>query len=150
MAKQRGRKKDRVPETPTCNCLVLCDDVVISHAKGKHTLYGIIGNIAPPSLPHIIGPFVAYIQISNIYAQQRVTVSFETGDAGEPQWEFAAEFVSRSDPLQVHTLVARIPPFLIEKPGRYILRANHEGIPLAQTPITIHDRGAREQDHDHH
>lgn len=137
MAKKSKRKKAATAGTPTCNCLVLCDDVVVSHGRDKHNLMGIIGTLAFPALPAITGGFVAYVRLSNVHTQQRVTVGLEEAESEAPLWEFAAELVNRNDPLAVHTLVTKVPPFRIERPGRYLLKAKHNGVPLAQTPIIV-------------
>lgn len=136
MAKRK--KAVKATEAPTCSCLLLCDDVVVSHSQGKHTLHGIIGGICVPELPAVVGNQVAYLRLSNVYPPQKVMVSFEHAETGQELWEFQAEFVPPLNPLQILTLVTRVPPFTISVPGRYILKANHDGVPLAQVPIEVH------------
>src|SRR5262245_21010934 len=124
---KRSTKRRPPPESPTCSCLVLCDDVVVSHGQDKHHLYGIIGALGVPSLPHIIGGFVAYARLSNVYEEQKVTVAFSHAEDDQLLWEFAAQLVNRDTPLAVHTLITRIPRFQIERAGRYVLAARHGG-----------------------
>lgn len=135
MAKKRVNK---ITEAPTCSCLLLCDDVIVSHSQGKHTLHGIIGGLYVPELPATVGNQVAYLRLSNVYPPQKVTVSLEHAETGDQIWEFQAEFVPPVTPLQVLTLVTRVPPYRLAASGRYILRANHDGVPLAQVPIEVH------------
>lgn len=137
MAKRKSKPKEAIPETPTCNCLLLCDDVVVSHGRDKQSLHGVIGVIGLRTLPAITGGFVAYIRLSNVYTNQKVTVGLEDAETDSPLWEFQAELVNRNDPLAVYTLVTRIPPFRVEKAGKYVLKAKHAGVPIAQTPIQI-------------
>jgi len=139
MAKRKPAKASTAPVPPTCSCLVLCDDVIVSHGRDKHDLRGIIGAIGVPQLPAIAGNLVVYVRLSNVHSQQRVTVSFAPADDHEadPLWEFDAQLVSRNDPLSVHTLVTRVPPFRVERGGRYVLTVKHDGIPIAQTPVQI-------------
>lgn len=136
MAKRpQGRLKKQVAQV-TCSCLVLCDDVVISHARGKHTLAGIIGGIGVAQLGAMAGPYVAYVRLSNVHTDQRVTVGLER-PSGTLLWEFEAQLVNRNDPLAVHTLIAHIPGFLVDEPGRHMLIARHENVPVAQAPIEV-------------
>lgn len=134
MAKRKG--KTTRSGSPTCSCLLLCEDVIVSHGKDKHTLTGIIGAMAAPRFPAVLGNFVAYVRVSNVHLQQSVVVSFEAPD-GSTCWEIEAEFVNANLPLDVYTLVARIPPFQARNPGRYMLKAAHAGVPLAHTPIQV-------------
>lgn len=116
---------------------MLCDDVVISHSQDKHNLVGIIGALGVRGTPAVSGGFVVYIRLSNVYSEQRVTVSFVSAQDDEVAWEFEAQLVSRNDPLAVHTLISRVPPFRLGKPGRYMLEAKHGGTVIAQTPIEV-------------
>jgi hypothetical protein len=124
---------------PTCSCLLLCDDVIISHAHDKHVLQGVIGMLAVPKLPAVLGGFVVYIRLSNVHAKQTVKVKFHHGDSNEVLWELVAEVINQLDPLQVHTLITRVPPFEVKESGRYIVTADHDGIPLASIPIIVHN-----------
>lgn len=136
MAK-RKRKSSRQspPETPTCNCALLCDDVVMS-AKGKHTLVGIIGMITVPRLPAVLGGYVTYVRISNVYGNQKVRISLEHAKSGESVFEFEVP-LQQQDPLGVHTVIAPIPVFEVEEAGRYVFQAESRGEPLAQSPIMV-------------
>lgn len=136
MSKRRRRSAQHSPpETPTCNCALVCDDVVIS-AKGKHTLVGIIGTIAVQSLPTVLGGFVAYVRVSNVYGIQKVRISLEHSGSGRAAFEFEVP-LQQQDPLGVHTVIAPIPPFAVEEPGRYVFQAESRGEPIAQSPIMI-------------
>ena len=130
---------------PTCSCLLLCDDVVISHAHDKHMLQGVIGAIAVPALPSKLGGFVVYMRLSNVHAQQNVIVKFEHAASGDVLWELAA-IVIQQDPLQVNTLVTRVPAFDISKDGRYMVTAYHGSEILAQIPVIVHNQGAQKED----
>lgn len=134
MAKRR-RKLRAVP--PTINCLLLCDDVLISQGKGKHFLQGVIGAIGVVNLPAMIGGYVAYVRFSNVHGEQKVKLSFEPAAGGESLFEIEANFSSQSDPLGIYTLVIPVPPFLIAEAGRFMFTASHGGVPLAQSPIEI-------------
>jgi hypothetical protein len=119
---------------------LLCDDVVISHAHDKHVLQGVIGTLAVPKLPAVIGGFVVYLRLSNVHAKQTVKVKFRHADNDDVErglWELDAEVINQLDPLQVHTLIARVPPFQVAQPGRYIVTAEHQGVPLATIPLMI-------------
>jgi hypothetical protein len=135
MAKRR-RARARL-EAPTCNCLLLCDDVLISQGKNKHNLVGIIGGIAVRELPATLGGYVAYVRLSNVYGSQTVTISIEAADDGEAVLQFEAEFPAQADPLGVYTLVVHIPAFRIERAGRYLFNAMYNDVPFAQSPLEI-------------
>lgn len=136
MAKKKTAKTRRSPpETPTCNCVLLCDDVVAS-AKGKHTLVGIIGLIVVPKLPAIIGNYVAYVRISNVYGNQDARISLDHAKTGDPVFEFQVP-LKQKDPLGVYTVVAPIPPFAVQDDGRYVFQVESRGEVLAQSPIEI-------------
>ena len=136
MAKRVPRKSRRLTEEPTCNCILMCDDVLMS-AKNKHTLAGVIGVIGVAHLPIVLGNYVAYVRISNVYGTQRIRVGLEhTAEA--PLFEFMADLTGPQDPLGVHTLVVPIRPFQVESAGRYFFSARSEnGSLLAGTPILI-------------
>lgn len=132
-----GEPEGQVTEAPTCSCLLLCDDVVISTAQDKHVLQGVIGSFGLPAVPAVAGNFVAYLRVSNVYPSQRLSVRFENAASGEILFEFEASFVSQKDPLEVHTLVSRILPFEVKEFGRHILSAVYNGMPVAQTPVYV-------------
>ncbi len=137
MAKgKRTSSRAKSPARVTCSCLVLCDEVVQTHARDKHTLQGIIGAMVAPSIQPIAGPFVAYLRLSNVHSDERVTVALES-PSGEKVWEFEAQLLNRNDPLAVHTLIARIGQFRLPASGRHMLVASHDGVPVAQSPIEV-------------
>lgn len=121
-----------------CSCLVLCDDVVVSHGRDKHRLDGIIGAMTVPFVPHFAQGGVVYVRVSNVHQNQRLTVRLVSADDDhESLWEIEAEIVNRNEPLDVHTLVAKVPPFEVVKAGRYLLEAVFKGVPIATVPIMI-------------
>jgi hypothetical protein len=127
----------KITESPTCNCLLLCDDVLISGGRGKHYLQGVIGMLGAAEFPATIGGCVAYIRLSNVYADQKVSINLLNTRTEEIIFEFEAGFPDRSDPLGVYTLVVPIPPFVIAEPGRYLFNALHNNAPIAQSPIVV-------------
>lgn len=139
MGKKRAKTvRDGTSASPTCSCLVLCDDVVVSHGRGKHRLDGIIGAMNVPFVPHPVAGGVVYARVSNVHQNQKLTVTLvRADDDHEPLWEIEAEFVNRNEPLDVHTLVAKVPPFVAHRAGRYLLEARHKGVPIASVPIMI-------------
>jgi len=136
MAKARKKKRSEA-ESPTSDCLLICDDVLVSHGKDKHFLQGIIGTIIVRSLPATIGGYVAYVRLTNVYPSQSISLTFEDADSNEELFRFNANLPQKSDPLGVYTLVLKIPPFGVTHPGRYIFCARHGGVPFAQSPIRI-------------
>jgi hypothetical protein len=141
MAK-RAKKKLAGGEPPMCNCLLLCDDVIVSHGRDKHVLQGVIGTIGLKGIPAVSGGHVVYLRLSNVYPNSKITVSFTNAETDQQLWEFKAEFVAGTQPLGVHTMIVRVPPFQVNKAGRHMLAVNHNGIPIVQTPITVHDVGS--------
>ncbi len=75
MAKRRRQIRG---VAPTVNCLLLCDDVLISQGKHKHFLQGIIGQIVVLELPAIIGGYVAYVRFPDVHGDQKVKLAFES------------------------------------------------------------------------
>lgn len=65
-------KKRKVAVPPTCNCIILCDDIIQSVAKGKVNLVGLIGTIAVQSLPAVIGGYGVYVRGSNVHGDQKI------------------------------------------------------------------------------
>lgn len=138
MAKKK-RKPAGPSVSPTCSCLLMCDDVVVSHGRDKHRLEGIIGTMAVPWVPHPVRGGVVYVRVSNVHQRQRITVRLGHADDDHGAlWEIEAEIVNLNAPLDVHTLVAKMPPFVVEKPGRYLLEARYNGVAIASVPINIH------------
>lgn len=138
MAKRGSDKagsKSRVP--PKCNCILLCDDVLISQGRAKHTLQGIIGTIVVGKLPIRLGGYVAYIRVQSVHGPKMLEVSLEEARTDRPVFQFRAEIPDRKDPLGVHTLCVPIIPFDIERDGIYWFVARNEGVILAQSPIHV-------------
>ena len=133
MKKPTVKKKTHAP---TCSCLLLCDDVVVSHGKDKHNLMGIVGTICVRETPAVIGGFVAYARTSNSHGLEAVELVIRRPSDNEPIMRIQAEFQADT-PLNVTTLVTRIPPIKIEEPGRYMFSAESAGNILAQTPINV-------------
>lgn len=134
--KRLGRPTKKT-EPPTCNCVLLCDDVLVSHAKGKHYLQGIIGVIVVPQLPATIGGYMAYVRVSNVYGTQKLRVSLDHGGSGEHLFAMEVQLPDKQDPLGLFTVVAKLPPFEVTEEGRYMFSAWSDGVQLAQSPIKI-------------
>jgi hypothetical protein len=137
MAKSRKKATRGEAEAPTSSCLVICDEVLVSVAHGKHLLQGVINEINVPVVPIALGPFAAYIRLTNVYGGSEIRISLCKADDDEDVFAFPAKAPEVSSPLQSHTLIIRIPPFAIEESGRYIFSASHAGVPFAQSPIQI-------------
>jgi hypothetical protein len=135
MAKRRPRRAKAEP--PTCNCLLLCDDVLISQGRNKHFLQGVIGVIGVLQLPAVIGGYTAYVRVSNVYGAQRINLSFIDGVSDEVLLEANTDFPSHAEPLGVYTIVTPVPPIIVKHEGRYIFLASSRGVPLAQSPIEV-------------
>jgi hypothetical protein len=144
MARKKVKKNGGV-EAPTSSCILLCDDVLISQGRNKHVLQGIIGVIGVATLPAVLGGYVAYIRLSNVYGSQQVTVQLEDAETSGVLFAFDAAFPAQSDPLGVYTLVVPIRPFAVEKVGRYLFSVIYGGVPIASTPVLIIQPSAEEQ-----
>jgi hypothetical protein len=131
------RKSNPGTESPTCNCILLCDDVLVSVGKGKHFLQGVIGVIAVTKLPAVLGGYVAYVRVSNVYPAQVIEIKLERASDGAVLLDARPTFPPHPDPLGVYTFLAPVPPFRVEEPGRHLFTAYHNGVPFAQTPIEI-------------
>jgi hypothetical protein len=135
MAKRKPRPTPKLPESPWCNCVLLCEDVQMS-AHGKHTIERVIETVEVSRLPITIGPFVAYVRISNIYQQQLVRLSLYRAHDNAEVIGLDVELNSNS-PLGVTTLIAPTPPIPIDASGRYLFEVRYQGVTMAQTPIQI-------------
>ncbi|GEM_PF-6577295 len=133
MSKRNVKAKTHAP---TCSCLLLCDDVVVTHAHDKHNLMGIVGSIFVRELPGHVGGFVAYARTSDLHGTEEVELVIRRPSDNEPVMKIRATFQSDT-PLNVQTLVARVPPLLVEEAGRYMFSAESNGSILAQTPINV-------------
>lgn len=131
------QKREAVARPATCDCALLCDDVVESHLKGKHTLVGIIGGIVVARLPHAFGPCMCYVRLANLLTEKTVVLMLENADSGEDVLKAEVKVPEQDHPLGVCTIVAPIPRFVIEKAGRYLFSAKCDGLPLAQSPIVV-------------
>jgi hypothetical protein len=137
MARKRKRSTRASSEPPTSSCLLICDDVLQSTATGKRIFHGIIDLIVVSSMPADIGPFAAYIRLSNVYGSQRILINLINAATDQEVFRFEAQSPVQSDPLATHTLILRIERFAVCEPGRYIFSASHAGVPFAQSPIII-------------
>ncbi|MBY0311753.1 MAG: hypothetical protein K2W85_06770 [Phycisphaerales bacterium] len=109
-----------------------------SHGLEKHQLNGIIGAIAVPFVPHPVTAGVVYVRVSNVHRQQKITVRLvRADDYHELLWAIEAEIINQNKPLDVHTLVAKVPPFLVTQAGRHVLEAMYNGVQIASVPIMI-------------
>jgi hypothetical protein len=137
MAKRRKRISKYAVEAPTSSCLIICNDVMTGTLDGRTVINGIIDGLVLSSTPAVIGPFVAYIRFSNVYAEQKISLSFARPDDEHKVFELPLTAPKQSDPLKTHTLVIRINQFEIKESGRYIFQASHGGVAFAQSPIDI-------------
>jgi len=137
MAKRRKNAGKGHVEAPTSSCLLICDDVLVSTGKNKHFLEGVIGAVGVASVPAVVGPYVAYIRLSNVYGGQEIVLSICNATDDEEVFRVMATSSEKSDPLETHTIILAIPPFEIRETGRYIFSASHGGVPFAQSMITI-------------
>lgn len=129
-------RKRKLAVPPTCNCIILCDDIVQSITKGKLSLVGLIGTIVVPELPAIIGGYGVYVRGSNVHGDQKIRLVIETDD-GDEVLGLDAGFTKDTNPLAEYTLVTRLPPFRIEQAGKYLFSAKHNGVPIAQMQLMI-------------
>ena len=137
MAKRRKKVAKGHSEPPTSDCLLLCDDVLISQGKNKHSLMGVIGGIGVGGFPAVLHGYVAYARFSNVYSGQQIAIRFSSAASDEILFEATAEFPEQSDPLGVYTLVIPIQPFVVREEGRYLFGAYHNDVPVAASPIQI-------------
>ncbi len=128
--------KPKKTHAPTCSCLLLCEDVVVSHASDKHNLIGIVGSIFVREVPTVVGGYVAYARTSNSHGDEKVELVIRRPSDNEPVMRIQASFQSAT-PLSVFTLVARLPAFRIDEPGRHMFSAESGGNILAQTPVNV-------------
>lgn len=124
-------------EGPISDCLLLCDDVTLSHKTGKRTLVGIIGGIAVPRFPARIGGFVAYLRLRNVYPHQKIRLVFRRASDDSEVASFGLHSPKKSDPLGQHTLIIPIPRFPVTDPGWYLFSAEHDGAPIVVTRIEV-------------
>lgn len=111
--------------------------MLISIAKGKHLLQGIVDRVNVEKLPATLGPYVAYVKLSNVHGAQHIEMNFCNAASEEVLFTFGATSPPENDPLAAHTLILPIPPFVVKKAGRYIFRASHAGIPFATNAIVV-------------
>ena len=116
---------------------MLCDDVVMSMGRHKHNLIGLINGLAVPELPAMIGGYMAYVRGSNVYGEQAIRLVLEYADTEEEVLAIEGQFSKNSDPLSVYTLVVQLPAFKVEREGRYLFSAKHDGVPIAQMSLTV-------------
>ena len=134
MARKKATKA--TAESPTSSCLLICDEVTLGIGRDRHTLHGVVNVITVDEKPAKVGPFVAYVRLSNVYPSQKIELKFCT--AGEDEvFRMDAEAPKTSDPLGVHTLILVIPQFTVEAGGRYIFSVSHGGVPFATSPIQV-------------
>jgi hypothetical protein len=131
------RKKKAAGEAPTSDCLLLCDDVLVSQGKHKHSLMGVISIVGVPELPAVLGGYVAYCRFSNVYAGRKLKFKLSRASTDETLLQMDAEFPAETDPIGVYTLILALPPFAVREPGRYIFGAYDDGVPIAESPIQI-------------
>jgi hypothetical protein len=133
-----GRSQSPPARPPSCSCIILCDDLVVSHVNGqKHTLQGVIGGVRVPEFPAALGPYMCYIRLANLINKEDIEVSFEYADTNETIFSVRVPLPPQEHPLGVCTLVLNIPQFGLEKPGRYLLSAKHNGFAVAESPIVV-------------
>jgi hypothetical protein len=137
MAKKKKKATRQSAEAPTSSCLLICEDVFVGAGSAKHILHGIISEIFVPALPVTIVQAVAYVRLTNVYAEQNIALSFANVGTGVELFRFNSQSPKDSNPLGTHTLILKIPPFEITETGRYIFSALHNDIAFAECPVTV-------------
>lgn len=137
MAKRRKKPRSGV-ESPTSDCVLLCDDVLISQGKNKHSLVGVIGTIAVAGFPAVIGGYVSYVRLSNVYSGgQKISLRLSSAKNDETIMEAETGLPVQSDPLGVYTFITPLPLFQITEEGRYLFGVYHNGVPIATSAILV-------------
>lgn len=127
----------KVSDGAVCSCIILCEDAAMTVASGKHNLYGVIGSINVPAFPAMVGPFAAYVRISEVMRDQKFALSLERADNNEPVIKFETNLPVPADPLGVVTLVIPVPQFRLELPGRYLFILRADGHSLTYCPVVV-------------
>lgn len=130
-------KKKRRSVPPTCNCIMLCDDVMLSMGRNKHNLIGLINSIQVRELPATLGGYMAYVRGSNVHGEQTIRLVLETADTEEEVLAIEGKFTKETDPLSVYTVMLRLPMFTVQQAGRYLFSAKHNGVAIAQMAVEI-------------
>jgi hypothetical protein len=137
MAKRKGKATKFTSEPPTASCLLLCEEVTVKYGLDKHILEGIISEMNAPGLPFMTGPGVAYVRMSNVYPNQKMTLRFAHLETAEVVFELSIQAPPNSDPLRNQIIIAPIRPFVIYHSGRYMFGAIHNDIPFAECMIEV-------------
>lgn len=133
--KKKVPAKGGVPESPTCHCLLLVDEVLVGLARHKHILQGIVGVVVVRQFPVRWGGVVVYARISNVYGTQEVDIIIARDGGKGEGIRSKAEMKSEDGPLGICTVASPIPFFSVDGPGRYLLTVEHNGMPLAFMPF---------------
>ena len=129
---------DKTPEALTCNCLLLCEEVLTGHARPRHMLHGVIGSIRLKEALSVIGPLAIYVRVSNVYPGADLRIEFAHGnEEADPLFSLAITFPPEADPLAMHTFIIQMPPFAVPADGRYILRAVSNEDVVNLTPVEV-------------
>ncbi len=101
-------------------------------------IQGVIDGLRVRDLPTIVGPFAAYIRLSNVYGGQAIVFDLVDAATDEELFRITATSQGKADPLKTHTLVLAIPPFEVRTAGRYHFRASPpDGVPFVESLIEI-------------
>jgi hypothetical protein len=137
MAKRKKKATRHTSESPTSSCLLLCEDVIVKYGQQRHFLEGIVSEMYTPSLPLQTGPSVAYIRMSNVYPNQKITLRFAHLETEDVVFELYVQAPPNSDPLKNQNIIAPIRPFMIHHSGRYIFSAMHNEVAFAECMIEV-------------
>ena len=124
-------------EPPTHSCLLICNDVVRSVRSGQNSIEGVVDRITVPDVPALVGPFVAYIRLGNVYSRQKIKFNFCHESDDKAFFNLSTMSPEDSNPLETHTLVVRIEEFEIHQGGRYLFSALHDNVAFAVCPIVV-------------
>ena len=134
-------------EAVTCSCLLLCEEVLVSSARPRHFVQGVISGISAAGPLAPAGPLAIYARVSNVYPGARLQIRFAHGDErSDPLFRFNVAFPDAggdTDPLMMRTFILRVPPFALPAGGRYILSAwsGETLVNQAAVEVTFTSRG---------
>src|SRR5437764_669259 len=111
------RKKGKPP--PKCKAILLCDVVIIDAMTGKTSIIGVFDGFNLAQFPGNIGPFNAFLQLTDGIGKYRITV--EVHDLREDKVLARAEIAEMEfqDRATKGNLLIPVPPLPLQHEGVY-------------------------------
>jgi len=120
---------------PVVKSFLIADTVIQDRMSGKWSIIGVFDRIMTGAFP-IFHPLALYLKLGDTSGRYRIKV--ELRDADDRQIALIeGNEIEVKPPVQTVELGLRMPPFPLERPGKYAFQLHVNGEFLASAPMEL-------------